>query len=228
MAENVHKGHRERMRQRFLLEGAEGFADHELLEMLLFYAVPRGDVNPLAHKILAEYGSLSMLLESDVADISRRCGIKESTALLICLPSAFLRRMQKEKWKDKTELDTVSKAGAYAVSILSHYNYERFYILCLDSRKRLIHTCMISEGTVDESVVHPRLVVEAALKYQATSVILMHNHPGGTWMPSFSDVSLTTKMVKILHEIGIEVEEHINVAKNQYYRFLEHGYLKEG
>ena len=185
MSENVHKGHRERMRQRFLVEGAKGFADHELLELLLYYAVPRGDVNPLAH------------------------------------------RLQQEKWRDKPVLDSVSKAGAFAVDLLSHYHYERFYVLCLDNRKQLIHSCMISEGTVDESVVYPRLVVEAALRYQASSVILMHNHPGGTLMPSFSDVELTARMARILHEIGIEVADHIIVAENQYFSFLEHDYLKE-
>ena len=148
--------------------------------------VPRGDVNPLAHKMLAEFGTLSMLLSADPADISRRCGVKESTAVLLVLQSALAHRLQQEKWRDKPVLDSVSRAGAFAVDLLSHYHYERFYVVCLDNRKQLIHTCMISEGTIDESVVHPRLVVEAALRYQASSVILMHNHPGGTLMPSFS------------------------------------------
>lgn len=186
MSENVHKGHRERMRQRFLVEGAKGFADHELLELLLYYAVPRGDVNPLAHRMLAEFGTLSMLLSADPADISRRCGVKESTAVLLVLQSALAHRLQQEKWRDKPVLDSVSKAGAFAVDLLSHYHYERFYVLCLDNRKQLIHSCMISEGTVDESVVYPRLVVEAALRYQASSVILMHNHPGGTLIPMWN------------------------------------------
>ena len=227
MSEHVHKGHRERMRQRFLVEGTKGFADHELLELLLYYTVPRGDVNPLAHRMLAEFGTLSMLLSADPADISRRCGVKESTAVLLVLQSALAHRLQQEKWRDKPVLDSVSKAGAFAVDLLSHYHYERFYVLCLDNRKQLIHSCMISEGTVDESVVYPRLVVEAALRYQASSVILMHNHPGGTLMPSFSDVELTARMARILHEIGIEVADHIIVAENQYFSFLEHDYLKE-
>lgn len=97
MSENVHKGHRERMRQRFLVEGAKGFADHELLELLLYYAVPRGDVNPLAHRMLVEFGTLSMLLSADPADISRRCGVKESTAVLLVLQSALAHRLQQEK-----------------------------------------------------------------------------------------------------------------------------------
>ena len=91
----------------------------------------------------------------------------------------------------------------------------------------MIHTCMISEGTIDESVVHPRLVVEAALRYQASSVVLMHNDPGGMVMPSIADVELTARMARILHEIGIEVADHIIVAENQYFSFLEHDYLKK-
>ena len=179
-------------------------------------------------RMLAEFGTLSMLLSADPADISRRCGVKESTAVLLVLQSALAHRLQQEKWRDKPVLDSVSKAGAFAVDLLSHYHYERFYVLCLDNRKQLIHSCMISEGTVDESVVYPRLVVEAALRYEASSVILMHNHPGGTLMPSFSDVELTARMARILHEIGIEVASNdIIVAENQYFSFLEHDYLKE-
>lgn len=224
---NLHKGHRERMRQRYLNEGGGGFADHELLEMLLYGAVPRGDTNALAHKMIAEFGSLVMLLEADPVEISRRCGVKESTAVLISLQKELMRRRNQEKWKEKPVLDSVRKAGAYAVDLLSDYHYERFYMACLDSRKHLIRTCFISEGTVDESVVYPRLVVETALKYQASSVILMHNHPGGTMKPSFSDVELTTKLCRVLHEIGIEVADHIIVSEESFFSFLEHNYLKE-
>lgn len=222
----LHKGHRERMRSRFLSEGENGFADHELLELLLYYAVPRGDVNPLAHKMLTEFGTLSMLLESDPIEISRRCGVKESTAILLCLQSALNRRLQREKWSSRPVIDAVSKAGTYAIELLSQYHYERMYMMCLDSRKVLLHTCMISEGTINESVVYPRLVVEAALKYQATSVIFLHNHPGGTTKPSFADIELTTQLSKILRTIGIDVADHIIVAQNEYYSFLEHDLLK--
>ncbi len=227
MADNLHKGHRERMRNRFLTEGEAGFADHELLELLLFYAVPRGDVNPLAHRILAEFGTLTMLLESDAVEIARRCNIKESTALLLTLQMAFFKRLQKEKWKDKTTIDSVSKASAYAMDLLSHYTYERFYIMCLDTQKRLIHTCLIAEGTLHQAVVQPRKIVEEALKYKASSVILLHNHPSGSVMPSFSDVCLTTNIQKILCAIDIDVVDHIIVADDAYYSFLEHDYLKK-
>ncbi|MBM6829276.1 DNA repair protein RadC [Anaerotignum lactatifermentans] len=225
--ENLHKGHRERMRQRYLTEGGEGFADHELLEMLLYGAVPRGDTNALAHKMIAEFGSLTALLEADPVEIARRCGVKESTAVLISLQKELMRRRNQEKWKEHPALDSVRKAGAYALDLMGDYHYERFYVACLDSRKRLIRTCFISEGTVDESVVHPRVVVETVLKYQASSVILMHNHPGGTMKPSFSDLELTTKLCRILREIGIEVADHIIVSENAYFSFLEHNYLKE-
>lgn len=224
---NLHKGHRERMRQRFIKEGGSGFADHELLEMLLYGAVPRGDTNELAHKMIKEFGSLSMLLEADPVEISRRCGVKEGTSVLICLQMELMRRRNQAKWKEKPVLDSVKKAGAYALDLLSDYQYERFYMACLDSKRSLIHTCFISEGTVDESVVYPRHVVELVLKYQASSVIFMHNHPGGTLKPSFADIELTTRLSKILYEIGIDVADHIIVSDNQYFSFLEHGYIRE-
>ncbi len=227
MTENLHKGHRERMRNRFLKEGGDGFADHELLELLLFYAVPRGDVNPLAHRILAEFGTLTMLLASDAVEIASRCHIKESTAMLLTLQMAFLKRLQQEKWKDKISIDSVSKASAYAVDLLSHYTYERFYIMCLDTQKRLIHTCFIAEGTLHHADVQMRTLVEAALKYKASSVILLHNHPGGAAKPSLSDVTLTMEVQKILMAIDIDVVDHIIVADDAYYSFLEHDYLKK-
>lgn len=227
MADNLHKGHRERMRNRFLIEGGDGFADHELLELLLFYAVPRGDVNPLAHKILTEFGTLTMLLESDAVEIARRCHIKENTAMLLTLQMAFLKKLQQEKWKDKVSIDSVSKASAYAIDLLSHYTYERFYMMCLDTQKRLIHTCLIAEGTLHQADVQMRKIVEAALKYKASSVILLHNHPSGLVMPSFSDVNLTTQVQKVLGSIDIDVVDHIIVADDAYYSFLEHDYLKK-
>lgn len=224
--ENLHKGHRERMRKRFLTEGGEGFADHELLEMLLFSAVPRGDTNALAHKMIREFGSLNMLLESDAVEISRRCSVKESTAILICLQMELMRRYKQAQWKNLVEIDSVQKAGAYAVDLLGNYHYERFYVLCLDSQRRVIHCSLISEGTVSEALVQPRMVVEAALKYRAASVILMHNHPGGCNIPSFADVELTTRLRKVLQEIDIEVADHIIVAENKFFSFLSHDYLK--
>lgn len=224
--ENLHKGHRERMRKRFLTEGGEGFADHELLEMLLYSAVPRGDTNALAHKMIQEFGSLEMLLESDAVEISKRCGVKESTSVLICLPMELMRRYHQAKWKNPVEIDSVQKAGAYAVDLLGDYHYERFYMLCLDNKRRMIHCSLISEGTVSEALVHPRMVVEAALKYRAASVILMHNHPGGTNKPSFADVELTAKLRKILYEIDIEVADHIIVAENTFFSFLAHDYFQ--
>lgn len=221
MSDQLHKGHRERMRLRFYQKGAEGFADHELLELLLYYAVPRGDVNPLAHRILQEFGSLSMLFSSDAVEIARRCGIKESTALLICLQSAFANRVQQEKWRMRPKLDSVSALGQYAVDLLSQYQHERFYMVCLDSRKILIHTCLISEGTINESVVYPRLVVEQALKYKAVAVAFLHNHPGGTLVPSLQDIEMTVRMAKILREIGISVMDHIIVADQEYCSFVQ-------
>lgn len=221
MSDQLHKGHRERMRLRFYQEGASGFADHELLELLLYYAVPRGDVNPLAHRILQEFGSLSMLFASDATEIARRCGIKESTALLICLQAAFANRVKQERWRTRPKLDSVSALGEYAVDLLSEYVHERFYMLCLDSRKILIHTCLISEGTINESVVYPRLVVEQALKYKAAAVAFLHNHPGGTLMPSLQDVEMTVQMAKILREIGISVVDHIIVADQEYCSFAQ-------
>lgn len=221
MSLNIHAGHRERMRQRFLKEGAEGFADHELLEMLLYYANPRGDTNPLAHKMIQEFTSLPSLIEADPVDISRICGVSKNTAILISLQKELSKRCLAVQWRDRPTLNSLEKAKGFCKSLMAYKNREYFYVICLDSKRRVIQNCKISEGTLHEAVVHPRIVVEAVIKHQASSVILCHNHPSGNEKPTFDDVSLTTQLMQVLQAIDVQTVDHIIVAEDRLYSFLE-------
>ncbi len=225
MKENLHSGHRQRMRERYLAQGGEGFADHELLELLLFSCIPMRDTNELAHKLLKEFGSLPMLIEAEPRDVINRCGISEATAVFISAQNALIKSCMKQKWEKRTFIGSSQRAGEFAVSLLSQMNYERFYIICLDSRHRFIKAVLIAEGTVQEAVVYPRLVVEAALRHQASSVILTHNHPGGSLKPSLNDMNTTVKIVKAMNLIDISVVDHIIVADNQYFSFAENNMI---
>lgn len=227
MSAEIHNGHRERMRQRFLKENGEGFADHELLELLLYYAVPRGDTNPLAHKMIGEFSSLSQLIEADPVDISRLCGVGLNTAILIGLQKEMSRRSIQAGFRDRPVLNSLERAKGFSVALLTYQNYERFYVVCMDSRRRVIHTAKIAEGTIHEATVHPRLVVEATIKYQASSVILLHNHPGGNYRPSFEDIAITTKLTQLLQAIDVQVIDHIIVAEGRAFSFLENKMMKE-
>lgn len=224
---SVHSGHRERMRQRYLKEGADGFADHELLEMLLYYAIPRGNTNPLAHRMIEEFGTFYALIESDPIDIARICKVSSNTAILIALQKEVSKRCIQSRWKERAVLDSVSKSASYCKTLLAFQNYEQFYVICLDSKRRFIHAAKVADGTIHQTVVHPRLVVEAAIKYQASGVILSHNHPGGGEKPSFGDITLTAKLHELLTALDIQLVDHIIVSDDKEFSFREHRLIKE-
>lgn len=226
MSGNIHEGHRDRMRARFLQEGPDGFADHELLEMLLYGVIARGDTNPLAHALLREFGSLSNLVEAEAEDIAQIHGVGKKTAVFLSLLHELNRRCQKEKLEQKATITSTQRAAEYCRMLLMNCTTERFYVICLDSRRRVIHTAKIAEGTVAEALVQPRKVMEAALRSKATGVVLCHNHPAGNIRPSGDDLALTVNLRKMLNLVGVETVDHIIIGENSYYSFAENGMLK--
>lgn len=226
MGENIHEGHRQRVRNRYLKEGGSAFENHQLLELILFSCIPMKDTNELAHNLLREFGSLSMLLEADPRDIMRRCKITEKVAVFLSAQYELMKRCYNEKWEEKPVLDSSPLVGEYTISLLKYTKYERFYVICLDSQNRLINSVMIAEGTVDEATVYIRKVVEAVLQHQASSVILAHNHPGGSLDPTEEDVATTNRIVMALNLIEVTVMDHIIVADNLYFSFAENEMIK--
>ena len=209
--ENIHGGHRDRMRSRYLQEGPDGFADHELLEMLLYGCIPRGDTNPVAHLLLKEFGSLSNLLESDAHEIAKTEGVGLKSAIFLTQP----------------ELTSIARCVEYCRQLLSHYSTERFYIICTDSRRRVIHVAKLAEGTVGSVFVSNRQAVEVALRYKSAGVIFCHNHPGGRVTPSNADLTLTVSLKKILDSLGVRVLDHIIIGENgTHFSFFANGLLK--
>lgn len=226
MAENLHSGHRKRMRDKFINEGPGVFFDHELLEILLFYSITMRDTNPMAHKLLNEFGSLSMLFSANPKDVIRKSGVSENTAVLISIMSEFIKRCNNERRLIKKCIDSTKLAGEYAISILGYEKYECFCIINLDSDKKLINSSIICRGTIDEAHVYPRLVVEEAIRNKASSIILVHNHPSGNLKPSFSDIEITNKIVKAMNPIGIEVVDHIIVGNEDFFSFYKSGMIQ--
>lgn len=225
MTQNLHAGHRQRVKRRYLSEGLDSFADHEVLEMLLFYAIPMKDTNPLAHKLLNEFGSLANLFEADPKDIERRCGINEHASLLISLISALTRRYLQEKQGNHPLLTGSTQAGEYAASLFVGQTYEAFYLICLNSQNRVNYASLVQKGTINEAPVYPRIIVETALRHQANAVIFAHNHPGGSLQPSIADRKITEQLIRALQPISISVVDHIIVAGEKYYSFAEHHLL---
>lgn len=221
MEKKLHEGHRQRVKTRYLSEGLDAFEDHQVLEMLLFFCIPMKDTNELAHKMIREFGSLAGLFEADPKDISKRCGVSENTAILISLIPSLARRYFKGKWGDKPILNSSSSAGEYMVSLFTGRIYEAFFVICLDAQNRVNYAAMVHEGTLNEVSVYPRLIVEVVLRHQANSVILAHNHPGGSLNPSQDDIEVTRKITSALEPLSVKVIDHIIVAGDKYTSFKE-------
>ena len=225
---NIHEGHRDRMRTRYLQEGADGMASHEILEMLLYGTIPRGDTNEVSHRLLDEFGSISNLIEADPGEIAKTAGVGEKSAIFLSLLHALVLRYEGEKLEQKPALTSISKSVDYCRALLAFRPRECFYVISLDSRRKILHTSKISEGTINDAAVSPRLVVETALRYKATGIVLCHNHPNGNVKPSYEDIFLTNQLKMMLEPLGIQVVDHIIIGENQYFSFFENSMLRGG
>lgn len=226
MTENHNKGHRQRLRDRYINAGLENLKDHEVLEMLLYYVYARADTNRIAHALIARFGELSAVFDASADALQEVSGVGEQAAVLLNMQPALLRRYHHAKIKrDKPVLNTSINVANYLRSLLIARTQEAFYLLCLDSRLRVNFPALVSLGTVKEAYVHPRKVVELALRHNASSVILAHNHPSGHLEASEPDKVLTKRLVQVLGLIGIPVLDHIIVADNKTLSFAEQGIM---
>jgi DNA repair protein RadC len=218
---SFHEDHRKRMRKRYKETGLDGFQDHEVLEFLLYYCYPRCDTNIIAHKMLDEFDTLPNLFDANVETLMTRLGCTEKIAVLINLMPAVSKRYLSRKWSDKPTLGSAETAGNYAINLFVSDRVENFYVLCLDTRLRLNHVSHVAEGTIDEVPVFIRELVRKVFEYQAASVILVHNHPGGATTPSHNDNALTTRVRDALKLIDVPVTDHIIVAGNKYFSYAQ-------
>lgn len=221
----IHDGHREKMRRRFQETGLEGFADHEALELLLYYAIPRRDTNELAHRLLTRYGSLSALLQAPIEDLRRVEGVGESAAVLLKLVPAFVYKAQRSAGQE-TVLNSTEKAGRYLLSCFAGERNEVIYQLCLDRKGKLLARKRLSEGGSAAAELNIRRLVENALLSSASAVILTHNHPSGIALPSREDYATTQQAQDALRTIGVELLDHIIVAEDDYVSLADSGILR--
>lgn len=220
MAGSENNGHRKRLKERYAKFGIDAFEEHETLELLLFYAYPRVDTNKIAHTFLNEYGSLANLCNAGIGDLVKRLDITENVAILITLLPAIYKKYSLS-FKNDTFFNTTSDVGKYAVNLFHDKIKECFYILCLDGKKRILNTCLISEGTVTETSIYTRNIVETALFNNAVNIVLVHNHPKGNAKPSKADINSTILIINALKYVTIRVLDHIIVSDNKYFSFCE-------
>ena len=222
----IHDGHREKMRQRFLKSGLEGYADHEALELLLYYALPRKDTNPIAHALMERYGSLAAVLNAPVEDLKAVEGIGESAAILLKLVPQITKKARIAEVEKETVLSTVSRVGAYLLERYEGETHEVIYQLCLDRKGRLLACKRLHEGSVSGAELDVRRIMENAILTKASGVILAHNHPSGIALPSAEDIAATTRAKEALKTIAVELVDHIIVADGDFVSMERSGYLQ--
>lgn len=225
MAENIHSGHRQRLKERFLTEGLDGFAPHEVLELLLFYAVPKRDTNPTAHMLLEHFGSLDRVMDADPEALVEVNGVGENAMTLIKLVPEIAQYYLKERYNKIAKIENARQMGAYMCSRMAMAGRELFAAAAFDADKNEIAYQVISEGTLSCSEVRLRTLAEFAIKRRAEIIVIAHNHVTGTSLPSQADRDATRKICQTLEKIGVKVADHIVVAGDSYYSFADNGIM---
>ncbi|MGI6664997.1 MAG: RadC family protein [Christensenellaceae bacterium] len=216
----MHKGDRERMRERFYKTGLEGFHDHEVLEYILYFAIPRRDTNALAHTLLSHFGSLEKVLLADVAELEKVAGIGEQSAALLSLFAPVAKRLFSAPAKQKP-LNTSALAASYIQPILYGRHTECLYLICMDHNYTILHEQIAVEGSIDSLPVYPREIAAIALRHNATRIILAHNHPSGNATPSRQDITFTKEIIDALLPLNIILADHLITTRDAYYSFAE-------
>lgn len=224
----VHDGHRKRLRQRFLAEGLDNFTDVQVLELLLFYCIARQDTNPLAHRLLDHFGSLSQVMDAPVEELRKVEGVGENTAIYLRLVAQVSRCYLKDRVAKTKILPTVESCAKYLQSYFIGRNVETAYLLCLDAKCKLLCCRKISEGSVNSTELSIRKVVETALSANASSVLLAHNHPGGIAIPSYADIHTTMNVAAALRAVDVRLIDHLVFCDDDYVSLKQSGYLSPG
>ncbi|HIQ67590.1 MAG TPA: DNA repair protein RadC [Candidatus Faecousia excrementigallinarum] len=224
----VHDGHRERLKERFRTEGLDGFTEVQVLELLLFYSVPRKDTNEIAHALLEKFGTLAQVLDANPADLEKVPGMGSSSALFLKLLSAAGRRYQISRTESASILRTVEQCGAYLQPRFFGRKHEAVFLLCMDAKCKVLACKQVGEGSVNSAGVPIRRVVETALSANATMVVLAHNHPSGLALPSADDIQTTKRLAVALDTVEITLIDHLVFSDDDYVSMAQSGYYKPG
>lgn len=206
-------GHRARLRERLLTGGAEALADYEVLEYLLYAAIPRGDTKPIAKALLAQFGSLAGVLNADPKAMQRVKGVGESSAAALKAVAIAARRMARGEIVNRPVLSSWQALIDYLTTDMAHLTVERVRILYLDTKNRLIEDHHLNDGSIDEAAIHPREVIRRAMDVGASAMILVHNHPSGSPEPSRADIQITQRIAEAGRHMGVTVHDHVIIGR---------------
>jgi DNA repair protein RadC len=220
----MHQGHRERTRKRFILHGLDGFEDHEILELMLFYAVPRKDTNEIAHRLVNTFGSIPAVFDAPINLLKEVEGVGESVAVFIKLIPELTRIYSEKKFSAANHsLELKNLCDKLCLKFIGRTE-ETVAIMLFDAKGKLIYDGIVSKGTVNAVDMYSRRIIELIVLYNACSLILAHNHPSGFAVPSKADIESTKHLSKVLHNMRVTLVDHIIVADNDYVSMRDCGF----
>lgn len=217
--------HRKRLRTRFMAGGAAAMPDYELLELILFRAIPRQDVKPLAHLLMSEFGDFNRVVSAPVDRLRRVKGVGDAVIVELKVVEAAAQRLARAKVLNKHAISSWDALVDYCHTTMAHRETEQFRVLFLDRKNVLIADEEQGKGTVDHVPVYPREVAKRALELNASALILVHNHPSGDPTPSQSDIDMTHQMENACGALGLTLHDHLIVGKSRELSFKSEGYL---
>lgn len=229
MDKNLHEGHRERAREEFLQHGFDqNTPPHKILELLLFYCVQRADTNPIAHELIAKYGSVAGVLDAPIEELAEFKGLSRRSATLIKMIMPIARRYLYDKSEQKPTFCSLDEIGKYILAQYIGETKEKIAVMCLDAKGSLISFDFLDEGDVSSVGLSMRDLAKTTLSGNATAAVLCHNHPNGIAIPSESDVSLTKEAADTLSKIGVQLIDHIIVGDTDFVSMAQseqYGYI---
>lgn len=222
-----HSGHRQRMRLRYARQGLDSFAQHEALELLLFYAIPQKNVNPLAHALIERFGSLHGVIHATPMQLMQVEGIGEYAATYLTLFASVPRAAELTRTSRRLRLTNRRSAVDYCVRLLEGEKRELFYAICLNGQMETLGDALIAKGSLSDVPAYPRVVMDAVLTHNAHGVLLCHNHPGGSIAPSQADLDATATLSRLLGEIEVTLVDHIIVSEGEALSMVRNGFIRQ-
>lgn len=222
----IHDGHRQRLKNRFIKEGLDNFDDYVVLELLLFYCIPRIDTNEIAHRLIKHFGSFPKVLDAPIEELQKVEGIGSNAAVFLSLLGAVNRYYQTKNVNVSRTLKSTDDFIQYLKPKFLGRRNEMVYLLCLDAKCKELTCKLISEGNVNNTSVSLRKIAEVALGSGATFAVLSHNHPDGVAMASIEDVQTTTQIKEILEKVGVILLDHIVIADRESYSIMYNAHYR--
>ena len=219
MKESLHKGHRARLRNRVMKESLDNFEDYQVLEYILTFVIPQKDTNPIAHRLINTFGSISNVLEADPKELCKVDGIGEITALFLNSYLGVYYHYNKDKSESNITIENTAECARYYRTLLKNKSVEEIYLTLLDSNHKVITTTKLHTGTDTNVNISPRDIIDRVVRHNASSIILCHNHPNGKPSPSSEDIKFTRDLVLSLMLNQVKILDHIIIGKDGYYSF---------